>query len=71
MSMADWLSSGRARPSTTRDPILRLYLNRATLVGKIAPHLISHRSAYLLRQCGKRLAGGRPTTLERAVIRVE
>jgi hypothetical protein len=38
--------------SGTGDPVLCLSLDRPARVGEVAPHLLAHGAAYLLRQCG-------------------
>jgi len=58
-------------PSRTGDPILRLHLDRSTIVGEVAPHFLPHGAAYLLRQCCECLASGSPAAFKGAVIGIE
>src|SRR5262249_34242179 len=52
------------------DPVLRLYLDWAAGVSEVAPHLLSYRPAYLLRQRGQRLASRSAAAFKRTVISI-
>ena len=53
------------------DPVLCLGLDRPTRVGEVAPHLLTHGAAYLLRQCGQGLASGSSAAFKGAVIGIK
>src|SRR6516225_1207877 len=55
----------------TSDPVLCLGLDGPAHVGEVAPHLLAHGAAYLLRQCGQGLASGSSAAFKGAVIGIK